>query len=156
MLHLVAAAAWLRGLVLLVMTIGWILQPAEGDLVLVNLLHRFSTLGIVAVSGLLVSGALNTLFIPADVASILSSRYGHLLIVKLMLFLVMIGYAAINRLKLTPALASADAHRILRADIAWRLQRNTLAELALGLVIVVLTGWLGILTPAEDMSVHLH
>jgi len=156
MLHLVAAAAWLGGLLPLVMTLAWILQPAEGDLVLVNLLHRFSTFGIVAVSGLVVSGTLNTLFIPADVASILSSRYGQLLTVKLVLFLVMIGFAAVNRSKLTPALASAGAHGVLRADIARRIRRNTLAELALGIVIVVLTGWLGIMTPAEDMSEHLH
>jgi copper resistance protein D len=155
-LHLVAAAAWLGGLVPLVMTLGWILERAEGDVVLVNLLRRYSTLGVVAVSGLVVSGTLNTLFIPADVATILSSRYGQLLTVKLVLFLVMIGFAGVNRSRLTPALSSAGVQRVQRAEIAWRIQRNTLAELALGVVIVVLTGWLGIMTPAEDISEHLH
>lgn len=156
MLHLVGAAAWLGGLVPLVMTLGWILEHAEADIVLVNLLHRYSTLGVVAVSVLIASGILNTVFIPADVASIISSRYGQLLIVKLMLFLVMIGLAAVNRSRLTPALASANVRGVLSAEIAWRIQRNTLAELVLGIAIVVLTGWLGIMAPVEQIGEHLH
>jgi putative copper resistance protein D len=70
--------------------------------------------------------------------------------IKLAVFAVMLGFAAVNRFRLTPALAApagSEAHgEALRLII-----RNTLIEIALGLIVFAIVGALGTMHPAAHL-----
>ena len=71
--------------------------------------------------------------------------YGHLLLVKIALFLVMLTVATINRLWLTPALAvgaGEPARHALR-----QLRRNVVVEIAVGALILAVVAVLGVTPP---------
>ena len=75
-----------------------------------------------------------------------ATRYGQLLIAKLALFLVMVGLAASNRWRLTPALARGIAHG--QTDGAVKALRFSIqAEVVVFVAILLLVGWLGTLDP---------
>lgn len=147
--HLLAAAGWLgalAGFVLMLFT-----KPATGDVrrALHAALHRFSGVGSALVATLLATGAVNTWMIvgPQGIATIADSEYGRLLLLKLAVFMAMLGLAAANRFRLTPALAgSIDASEpALHSRRA--LQRSVVLETVAGAFVLLLVAWLGTLSP---------
>lgn len=140
MLHLAAAGAWLGalpGLALLLVaaaTGGDAWQAAA-----VVAVRRFSTLGIAAVATLIVTGAINSWNLLDGPRDLIATAYGNLLLAKLALFAIMLGFAAINRLRLTPRLPQ---HRAMTA-----LVRNTMAEIVLGLGVLGVVAALGVTEP---------
>jgi putative copper resistance protein D len=155
-LHLVAAGTWIGGLMpfaLLFAAVRSAADPAVASVAREATL-RFSTLGVLAVGIILATGLVNTYMLAGSVPALIDTHYGHLLLVKLGLFLGMVGIAAFNRLRLTPRLSSlrtvADAQR--------RLQRNSLIEAVMGLLILVIVGALGTLPPGAHAlpTSHMH
>jgi len=149
-LHLIAAAAWLGALVPLAL----LLRAAMADLhqtsvtVARTAVRRFSTLGIASVGTLVGSGLINTWVLAGSIPALIGTDYGRLLLAKVGLFLVMLLFAAVNRLWLTPRLTSSS---IDLADGPLRgLGRNTVAEAALGVIIIVIVALLGTLQPGLD------
>jgi copper resistance protein D len=155
-LHLVAAGAWIGGLVPFALLLAAARRAADPAVASVarEATLRFSTLGVIAVATILVSGAVNTYVLVGSVPALVATGYGRLLLVKIGLFVAMVGIAAFNRLRLTPRLSSArnsmDAQR--------QLQRNSLIEAAMGLLILVIVGALGTLPPGLHTmpSSHVH
>jgi putative copper resistance protein D len=145
-LHLGAASAWIGGLFLLA---GLLItsrrrQAPAWRAYLLDGIRRFSILGMVSVATLTLSGLFNAWLLVGSWRGLVVTDYGLLLSVKLVLFAVMLGFAAINRLWWTPRLASvAPGPTAVR-----RLTRNTMIELALGLVVFAIVGALGIQHPA--------
>jgi copper resistance protein D len=116
---------------------------------------RFSTLGILAVSILLISGTINASFLVGGIQNLIDTRYGRLLLLKLALFVVMVGAAAINRQYLLPRLCKGTGTDQSHPTVQ-RLVRSTLVEFTLGLAIILIVGVLGITAPAIDMASHAH
>lgn len=146
-LHLVAAATWIGGLtcliLLFVMTLrhqtdGWVwpLQDAT---------QRFSRLGILSVSALLATGIVNSSILVGSLHALLVTAYGRLLMLKIALFIIMLGFAAVNRFWLTPRLAERGQNAVRT------LARNSIIELALGLAIFAIVGALGTMHPASHL-----
>ncbi|MGA7790431.1 MAG: copper homeostasis membrane protein CopD [Xanthobacteraceae bacterium] len=154
-LHLVAAAAWVGGLApfaVLLTTAG-----ADGaSLALARIAtQRFSNLGIASVASLLVSGLVNAWYLVGSIPALTATGYGRLLSVKLMLFLIMVGIAAVNWSQLTPKLAANDD--MAAAQLARRrLRRNAAIEAALGTAIIGIVAVLGTLPPASHAALHAH
>ena len=149
-LHLVAAAAWLGGLLPLGLLLRRSLQT-DGEplaLAVASATRRFSTLGIVAVMTLLGTGLVNAWTLVGDPKALLDTRYGQLLLLKVMLFLTMVAIAAYNRGSLTPRLPEAVA--------MGQLARNAFAEAGLGLAILVIISVLGVLPPVSYMGIPGH
>ena len=150
--HLLAAGAWLGGLVPLALLFhrtrradGAAWAPAASVATL-----RFSTLGIICVGALLVTGIVNTWFLAGTIPALVGTEYGRLLLIKVGLFGLMVSVAAFNRLRLTPCLVCRGSNSAGAASIALRsLQRNSLVEACLGLIVLAVVGALGILVPAE-------
>jgi putative copper resistance protein D len=146
-LHLLAAGAWIGGL----LPLGLILVTAysEGESGWVPIARtatlRFSRLGIASVGTLLATGVVNTWILAGSVPALIGTDYGHLLLIKIALFAMMMALAAINRLRLTPLLSNESAP--LQRGALRRLARNATAELALGLAIFGVVGALGTLPP---------
>jgi putative copper resistance protein D len=106
-LHLVAAAAWLGGLVPLALLLSqarrneahaWASLASQAA-------RRFSILGIVSVGIIISTGIVNAWILVGSIEGLIATEYGRLLMLKLFLFIIMLVYAAINRFLLTPDLA---------------------------------------------------
>ena len=139
--HLLAAGAWLGGLVPLAMLVADVGLPAT-DLALEPALRRFSGLGYTAVGLVLATGAINTSFMLTSRLQVLGTTYGRALLVKLALVAVMLGLALLNRLVLVPQMARSTAAALAR------LRRSLTIELALGAAILAVVSVLGMLPPA--------
>ena len=143
--HLLAAGAWLGALPGLVFLLGGA-QPLEAT---AETVRRFSTLGAVSVSALVLSGLGNGWYLVGGVPALLGTDYGHLLLAKLALFAAMVTLAAVNRLSLTARLTVQDTSNpsVLRS-----LRRNATLEIAAGIIVVAIVGVLGIKVPAAHQS----
>jgi putative copper resistance protein D len=146
-LHLVAAAAWLGTLAPLAM----LLCAVDHDAVLLAVVRiatlRFSTLGIISVGTLLVTGSINTWYLAGSISALTETDYGRLLLVKIALFIVMVALAAFNRLRLTPRLVQ-EAGPSARSAL-WQLRRNVAVEIAAGAVIIGIVAVLGVTPPGH-------
>jgi copper resistance protein D len=148
-LHLTAASAWIGGLVPLAFLLGMARRHKGWASLELDVIRRFSMLGIVSVAGLILSGVVNTWILVGSFRGLVETGYGQLLMLKLAAFAVMLAFAAVNRLCLTPrlALSSDDAPQ----DALRALSRNTWIEIALGLSIFAMVGVLGTLHPAAHL-----
>ena len=148
-LHLVAASAWIGGLagLAILFAIGRGRAAHEWGPLQFDAVRRFSILGIVSVAVLIVSGAVNTWILAGSVHALLVTDYGWLLLLKIAAFVVMVGFAAVNRFSLMPQLAGRAKSGVEPRALA-RLERNTRIEIALGLAIFAIVGVLGTLHPA--------
>jgi putative copper resistance protein D len=146
MLHLLTAGAWLGSLPAFVLLIWQAQQnpdPAWGDFA-ARATRRFSTVAILSVSVLLASGLVNSWNLLSSPRDLLTTDYGRLIAMKAALFALMLAIAAVNRFYLTPRLPERTAMR--------GLQRNSLAEILLGLCVLGFVGALGTLSP----TAHTH
>lgn len=154
-LHLIAAAAWVGGLAPLALLLAMTGTDNASLAVTRTVTLRFSNLGIASVATLLVSGLVNSWYLVGSIPSLTGTDYGRLLLIKLFLFLVMVGIAALNWSQLTPKLvhnADATAAQFARR----RLRRNAAIEALLGTIIVVIVAVLGTLPPASHAALHTH
>jgi putative copper resistance protein D len=156
-LHLVAAGLWLGGLIPLAILLTYLRRSCEESWVTAacNAGGRFSTLGIFAVGILLISGTINASFLVGGIRNLTDTPYGQLLLLKITLFAAMVCLATINRQHLLPRLCSGAGIGQSVPTVRW-LVRSTLAELTLGLGIILIVGILGITAPAVDMVSHVH
>ena len=108
-LHLLAAGAWLGGLVSLFSLVARAIRtsPSENSAEASNAATRFSGIGYIAVATLIGSGLINSWFLVGSVAN-LGTTYGQLLIVKLVLFAGMLGLAGVNRFLIVPRLIKGN------------------------------------------------
>ncbi|MGX9380036.1 copper homeostasis membrane protein CopD [Pseudomonas sp. JQ36] len=145
-LHLLAAGAWLGGMLALVLLTRDGVDEARTRL-LAAAVKRFEWIGAAIVLTLSVSGVVNYLFIVGPrLDDVLLGTYGMLLAIKVLLFAAMLVLAALNRFHLGPALKRSirDGQHAIAANA---LRRSVLLELGLALLIVALVAWLGTLSP---------
>ncbi len=137
--HLIAASAWLGMLALL---LGAIFQRTSTP-VLIAALRRFAGPGTLIVAALLVSGLINLWAIVGIGAlpQLIASDYGRVLGLKLVLFTVMLGFAALNRWHLTPRLQGPSGAP------ARRLQNSVSLETGLAVGVILAVAALGTMSP---------
>ena len=137
--HILAAGAWLGGLVPLFLILA-VKEPeyrSEVDLALT----RFSTAGQVIVGLVLVSGIANTALVLRKWPIDWSSPYQALLAAKIAAVGVMTGLALINRYIQLPRVHRDGSHALQQISMA------TVAEIGLGLTAIGLVSVFGILDP---------
>jgi putative copper resistance protein D len=142
--HLMAAAAWLGSLPALALLLAWTRKASVPEGFAARATARFSRLGMLSVAVLLASGIVNSWLLLSGPRDLWATDYGRLVSLKVLLFVAMVGIAAVNRFHLSPRLRAASALRSL--------QRNSWAETGLGLVILLLVGALGTMAPSK----HIH
>ncbi len=151
-IHLGAAAVWLGGLPPLFFLLtsarkslvpSWVVVAQEAT-------RRFSILGIVSVTSLILTGVVNGWFLVGAFPPLVGTPYGRFLMAKLCLLLPLIAIAASNLLRLKPQLLavppSASGETLI--EVLRRLKRNVLVEACLGATILLIVGALGITPPA--------
>jgi putative copper resistance protein D len=155
-LHLVAAAAWVGALIPLALLLRAArLDRSEAAVAVARAaVLRFSSLGVASVGTLVASGSVNTWVLAGSVAALIETDYGHLLVAKVALFLVMLSFGAINRLWRTPRLAQAWKAAVVPSAIR-QIERNSLIEAGVGAIIIVIVGLLGTLPPGlQDQALN--
>ena len=107
--HLWAAGAWVGALVAFLMLASHKQDVAQDPVaVLSRTSNGFARIGTAIVAALVVSGILNYLLIVGpSFDPLISTLYGRLLMVKLLLFAGMLALAAANRYRLSPSLEAA-------------------------------------------------
>jgi putative copper resistance protein D len=143
--HLVTAAAWVGGLLPLLIFI----RPSVpiGTTERYQLVRRFSLLATWAVGLLIASGIVNTWYMTDGMRHLFGTEYGSLVLAKVGLLLIMLGFAGVNRFWLTPQLPTSQGEKTAR-----QLCISTTAEIALGLIVICVVAVLGQLEPAG----HVH
>jgi putative copper resistance protein D len=140
-LHLLAAGGWLGGLLPLMIVVR------ESPLGIASLAaRRFSTLALVAVVFLAVTAFFQGIVLSGGLKGLTGTAYGAVLLIKTLLFAALIALAAINRLRMTPALAGPrgeTSRRLLGVSIG--------LETALGLCAVLAASVLSSLEPGMHL-----
>ncbi|WP_414471001.1 copper resistance CopC/CopD family protein [Microvirga sp. M2] len=150
-LHGVAAAFWVGSLAPLALVVGR-MRKASSPIV-----RRFSTVAVPMVGLLVLTGLTLSVIQVATPAALLSTAYGRVLLAKLTAVIILLALAALNRQRLTPALA-----RVPAASRA--LVRSIMREVALAMVILGLVAtWrftppprVLLETATEPVSTHIH
>lgn len=128
-LHLFGISLWLGSLYPL-----WRISDGSQVAQLQASMHRFGQSAVVFVSALVICGVLMTLLLVQPISGLIDSAYGWLLLIKLSLVSLLLGFAAINKLYLVPRLALPGYARRLRVSIG--------AEMTIGLAILIITAFL--------------
>ncbi|BBC71669.1 copper resistance protein CopD [Altererythrobacter sp. B11] len=148
-LHVMAAGVWIGALFGLWQLLLARPRSDRDSLEIHAALHGFSGIGSAAVALILLTGLVNSWVLvgPDKVLELWTTRYGQLLVVKIVLFVIMIAFAAANRFRLTPALGKALSDEKLRRRALPPLRRSIALETVLGIAVLILVSWLGTLEP---------
>ncbi|MGC2221334.1 MAG: CopD family protein [Methylocella sp.] len=147
--HVLAAGAWVGGLPPLLS--GLVEQrhfaPDEARICTVDILSRFSAMGMVAVTLIVASGVTNAGFrVAGSFGKLFYTEYGNALLTKIAVVAVMLALAYFNRFVFMPRLRSAELKGIKQIT---RLGRSVALELALGVLVVFVAAVLGITPPPQ-------
>jgi mono/diheme cytochrome c family protein/uncharacterized membrane protein len=136
--HLLAAGAWLGGLIPLLLILGS--TPAREAKAAVL---RFSRLGVACVVTLAVTIVIQGWILVGGLPGLIGTNYGLLALLKLVLFLALLGIAALNRFRYAPALGGLSGLEAQR-----RLRRSVVVETLVGVCAVLAAGVLLTQPPA--------
>ncbi|MGC8524239.1 MAG: CopD family protein [Acidibrevibacterium sp.] len=138
-LHMLATALWLGGIWPLAVLLGRLSPAAAAPPV-----ARFSALAMSAVAVLALTALAQASVLVGSMAGLTAGPYGQLVVVKSLLFLLLLGLAARNRLLLLPALRGGhgeQALRLLRHSLRW--------SLGLAFLVLLAAGFLASLAPGS-------
>jgi copper resistance protein D len=149
--HLTAAALWPGGLVPLVFVLCRERRAADNQRFVAEVVRRFSTVSLVVVAFLGATGVLNAYFTVGSIRALYVTPYGQLLLVKIALFLLMIGFGAWNLLIVKPRLirlAMVESQRESSPPkLVESLVRNVTCETILAGGVLLVVGFLGVTPP---------
>jgi copper resistance protein D len=135
-IHLLCAAFWLGALApLLMLANGVDTQPVA------TAAARFGAIALAAVALLVAAGAVILSTLLGNVSELWLTAYGRMLSAKILLVALLLSFAAINKLRLTPRLMQGDA------GARSALRNSIRAELTVGSCILLITAafttWVG-------------
>lgn len=144
--HALAAGVWIGALA----SFLFLLKRRPGDNAELDhtrhkALHGFSGIGSAVVAVLVATGLINSWFLvgPTRISGLWTTPYGQLLSLKLVVFVGMLGLAALNRFRLTPALGKALGRTAPLAE----LRRSVIIESSMAFAVLALLAWFGMLAP---------
>ncbi len=136
--HLLTAGFWIGALFVLAMLAR---RHRREPIKLYAPFRLFSLWGTYAVAILVVTGLVNVVSILPARAITLHNLYADLLTAKIAVALAMIGLAAVNRSLLLPGLHNGEARA------SRQMGYNVVVEIALGVTVVAIVGYLGMTAP---------
>jgi len=138
-LHLLAATAWLGGLV-------WLVWLAMSDEAAARVeAGRVSSIALVSVIVIVLSGLAQAVMFLNTAGDLTHSSYGKLVLAKIIGVAILIGYGAYNRFGLLPTIAVTDSPA--------RLARSVRQEIALIMILILIGGFLAYVpTPPVSQS----
>jgi putative copper export protein/mono/diheme cytochrome c family protein len=128
-LHVLAAGAWLGGLLPLLICLAT--MPAEP---LAGVLRRFFPLGVATVLIIAATSLVQALYLVGSVPALVGTPFGLVALGKTALFVALLGFAALNRF-------------VFSGKAGGRLRRSIVAETTLAVLTMLAAGTLAHLTP---------
>ena len=148
-LHILAAAAWVGGLVPLLLAFAELrhVDPHEARARTLYIMSRYSLMAMAAVTVILVSGIANASFrVAGAFDKLFWTAYGNVLTAKLVMVAPMLALAYVNRFIAMPRLRIAAAEGIMQTDL---LRVSVVLELTLGVLVLGTAAILGITAPPQ-------
>jgi len=140
--HLLAAGAWLGGLLPLFL-LTRTLPPAAAATVC----EQFTPVGLSAVAAIACTAVIQASQLVGSLAGLFGTAYGRIALLKLAIFLALLALACVNRLVLTHRLRD-PARRVTRTPLTISLGAETL----LGATVMMVAAFLASSTPATHES----
>lgn len=147
--HLLAAGAWVGGLPPLLFALAEErnFHPNEARLWTLDTLSRYSLMGMVAVTLIVMSGIANAGFrVAGSFGRLFDTFYGEVLFAKIGVVAMMLALAFFNRFVLMPELLTASFNGLAQART---LRMSVIFELVLGISVVGVAAVLGITPPPQ-------
>ena len=155
-IHLLAAAAWVGGLIYFVIGLcalrATALAANERTLFVAHLSQRFSTLALTSVAALTATGVYSAYLRVGSLSALMSTLYGRALILKLAVAAPMVLIGAVNLLFVTPRMkigADSPTGNLLLVN---RFHGLVSSEVMLGTVLLLSVSLLTLLPPAQLSS----
>ncbi len=148
--HILIGGMWPAGLAPLAILLLRLRREWDADKwpVISRTVQRFSTVSLISVVLLMLTGIVNSLPLVGSMAALVSTSYGKFLCVKIAVFCTMMGLGAVNLLLLKPRLSEAGLSGRDRA--LGRLQVSLWTEVLLAMMVMLAVGLLGRLPPATE------
>jgi putative copper export protein len=146
--HLIATGLWGGGL----LALFWVLYMGVKTMTLplswaAETVRRFSRLALGSVLVLVLTGLYQSWIQVGDLRTLFGTDYGRVLLLKLVLFIAMLGFGALNYLATGPALSRAANGNGDEPSSARKALRRIGAESGLALMVFFVTGLLTVLPP---------
>jgi copper transport protein len=135
-IHLLAGALWLGGLIWMLIT------GRSADTTRRREALRVSSLALMAVIAVLLSGLLQTALFLSTPADLLGSAYGKLVVAKIVGLLILIAYGIYNRYSLLPRFA----------DGGTKLRGSVRQEIFVVALLIIIGGFLGYIPPPPSAT----
>ena len=154
-IHVVAVGAWVGGLAYLALTVT---APKElNGKVLAELIRRFSSVALVSVGVIGLTGLYNLLLEVGSLSALFSTAYGQILLVKLSIFAPMIAFGAVNQFALYDHIVAVNGksrRTSERRTGRWfsRLKLSVGSEISLGIILLLVVGILTASSPVAQTS----
>jgi copper resistance protein D len=147
--HLLAAGAWVGGLppLLFALIEHRTFKPDEARHWTLDILSRYSLMGMIAVTLIVISGIANAGFrVGGSFGKLFDTSYGDVLFAKIAIVSAMLALAYVNRFVMMPRLRIFPLQD--QASIA-KLRMSVACELALGVLVLGVAAVLGITPPPQ-------
>jgi copper transport protein len=136
--HALAAGVWVGGVAL----VARVVLAGPGDDDLVQAVRGFSRISLPAILGTIITGVIQ--LVRLDGGSLFDSGHGRVVLLKAVAVAAMVFVAVTARQMVSARLARAQEMTVPLAD---RFRRAFSAEAGIGVVVLLLSGWLLALTP---------
>jgi copper transport protein len=153
--HVLAMSAWIGGLALLLLALPAAtrrLQPADRTRLLSAALLRFSPIALGAVTALLATGILQSLFHLTSVGDLFDTAFGRAILIKAVLLAALIALGALNRRRSLPRLRRIAAGGGSPGDEGRVLRRTLRTEIALLAGALAVTAALTSYPPPDSLA----
>jgi copper transport protein len=153
-LHFLAVAAWIGGLLTLAFVLPTAVHASQGsgDRVLARAVGRFSTLALVSVVLIVLTGTFQAWLEVGSWDGLIRTAYGLSVTAKIALLVIMLLAAGFNLLIARPGLArmAASGSSAAASNLARRFGTSVRVEIAIGVIVLGVAAILTGLSPARD------
>jgi copper transport protein len=154
-LHVAAASVWVGGIATIVLALPAatrVLEPAQRTPLLVATLARFSRLALGSVLVIALTGVVQAYIDVRTLHALTSSTYGVLIVVKVLLFVLLVGFGVVNRERVIPTLKRLTGSGANPGATGVLLRRTTRGELATMAGVFAVTAALVAYAPPIDAA----
>ena len=140
--HVLAASIWVGGIACLLLAVPAATRrlPAEDrSRLLLGTMARFSPFALGAVVAIAVTGVIQAYIDVRSLDALFNTTYGLLVVAKVILLLVLIGFGAVNRQRIIPALKRIVERAVAPGRTGVSARRSFRAEFALMLTVFGVT-----------------
>jgi copper transport protein len=154
-IHVLASSVWVGGVAFLLLALPAAtreLEPPDRTRLLLATLARFSPIALASVVALAVTGLVQAYIDVRRVADLWETTYGLLVLAKMVLLVVLIGFGWVNRDRIIPRLRRLVEGAAAPGSVGVLARRNLRGELGVMLVVFGVTAALIAYSPPIDAA----